>query len=209
MLFLRRLALVLILPLALAACGAEPKWASDDDVRRSLYRAPGAPTLTLITAINNRSGAGGHSALLVSGQHRVLFDPAGTWWHPTVPERNDVLFGMTPLMLEYYTDYHARATYHVVFQEITVTPETAALALQLVQEHGPAAKAMCGQSVSGILQQLGFSGIRRSYYPDKIMDDFANVPGVRERKVFDDSPDANQDILDAQRAARVAEILGN
>ncbi|MEL6585073.1 MAG: hypothetical protein AAFY65_16925 [Pseudomonadota bacterium] len=197
---LRAVALALSL-LALAGCGADNVYAPLEEVSARAYRAEGPPTLTLITAINNRSGQGGHSALMVSGSQRVIFDPAGTWWHPTAPERGDVLFGITPTMLEFYSDYHARPTYHVVFQELTVSPEMAEQALALVQAHGPASKATCGQSVSGILQELGFTNVRRAWYPHKIMRDFANVPGVQERKVFDNEVDAHSP--DGPRVARV------
>ncbi|CTQ48490.1 hypothetical protein [Jannaschia donghaensis] len=185
---LRALAVMVFLPL-LAACGADNIYAPLSEVQNRAYRASGPTTLTLLTAINNRSGAGGHSALMISGDQRVIFDPAGTWRHPTAPERGDVLYGITPTMLEFYIDYHARPTYHLVSQEISVSPELAAQALQLVQAHGPASKATCGQSISGILQQLGFTQVKRRWYPDRIMKDFAAVPGVRETKRFDDTVD--------------------
>ena len=185
---LRALAMSLLLPL-LAACGADNVYAPIEEVQARAYAAPGPAKLTLITAINNRSGAGGHSALMVSGSQRVIFDPAGTWWHPTVPERGDVLYGITPTMLEFFNDYHARPTYHIVLQEVVVAPEIAEQALALVQAHGPANKSTCGQSVSGILQQLGFTQVRRSWFPERIMRDFAEVPGVVEQKIFDDTED--------------------
>lgn len=185
---LRWLAAALALSL-LTACGADNVFAPQAEVDSRAFRAEGPPKLTLITAINNRSGAGGHSALMVSGSQRVIFDPAGTWHHPTAPERGDVIFGITPTMLEFYIDYHARPTYHVVRQEITVSPALAEQALALVQAHGPASKATCGQSVSGILRELGFTQVSRRWFPDRIMDDFADVPGVVETKIFDDTED--------------------
>lgn len=184
----RALALIVLLPL-LAACGADNIYAPLSEVQDRAYRAEGPTTLTLMTAINNRSGAGGHSALMVSGSQRVIFDPAGTWRHPTVPERGDVLYGITPTMLEFYVDYHARPTYHFVSQEITVPAELAERALQLVQAHGPASKATCGQSVSGLLRELGYTQVNRRWYPDRIMRDFADVPGVRRTERFDDTVD--------------------
>ncbi|MEM9796110.1 MAG: hypothetical protein AAF919_06455 [Pseudomonadota bacterium] len=182
------LALLLAVPL-LVGCGADNVYAPMEEVQRRAYAADGPATLTLITAINNRSGQGGHSALMISGSQRVIFDPAGTWWHPTAPERGDVIFGITPTMLDFYVDYHARPTYHVVLQEVTVPRETAETALRLVQAHGPAPKATCGQSISGVLQELGFTPVRRAWFPDRIMRDFETVPGVQTEKVFDDTVD--------------------
>lgn len=186
----RLIAALLLVPL-LAACAADNVYAPLEEVNARAWAAPGPPTLTLVTAISNRTGTGGHSALMVSGSQRVIFDPAGTWWHPNAPERGDVKFGMTPTMVEFYTDYHARPEYRLVLQELSVSPDQAERALQLVQAHGPASKATCGQSVSGILQDLGFASVRRSWFPDRIMRDFAEVPGVRETVIVDDTEDAN------------------
>ncbi len=187
---LRLMALTLLLPL-LAACGADNVYAPLVEVQSRAYREAGPATLTLMTAINNRSGSGGHSALMVSGSQRVIFDPAGTWYHPTAPERGDVIFGVTPQMLDFYVDYHARPTYHLVSQKIVVSPEQAERALQLVQAHGPASKATCGQSVSGILRELGYRQVGQSFFPANIMRDFQGVPGVVRTEVYDDTVDAS------------------
>lgn len=200
---LRALALTLGLSL-LAGCGADSIYAPVAEVSARAHVEPGPARLTLMTAINNRSGEGGHSALMVSGSQRVLFDPAGTWRHPTAPERGDVIYGITPTMLEFYTDYHARPTYHVVVQEVVVPAETAERALALVEAHGPASKATCGMSVSGILRELGFSQVDRSWFPARIMRDFAEVPGVVEHKIFDDTEDAHSPDGPAARAAALA-----
>jgi hypothetical protein len=99
-------------PLALGACAAEPVWAPDDLVQRNIYRHPGPNMLTLFTVLNVGSDNGAHSGLMVSGSQRVIFDPAGTFKHPTIPERNDVIFGATPGLVDLYIDYHTRETYY-------------------------------------------------------------------------------------------------
>ncbi len=185
---LRALAVATLLPL-LAGCGAEAIYAPLSEVSARAYRADDAPRLTLVTAINNRSGEGGHSALLISGSQRAIYDPAGTWRHPTVPERGDVLYGMTPTMLDYYVDYHARPTFHVVMQSVPVDAATAERALALVAAAGPASKATCGISVSGILRELGFREVDRSWFPARIMRDFDGVPGVVRTEIYDDTVD--------------------
>ena len=192
---------------ALCACTAEPKWADESTVTQARYAHDGPSSLTLITAINNRSGSGGHTALLVNGSERVLWDPAGTWWHPTVPERNDVLFGMNPTVYEFYLDYHARETYHVVLQEVEVSREVADQALSLVKANGAASNATCAITTSRILQTLGLSEVSPSYFPARVMRDFATIPGVLERKIFDDSPDSNSDLL-RYRARQAAKAAG-
>ena len=184
-----RAAAAALLVIGLAGCEVDRTFAPLSEVEGRAWAEGGQPSLTLVTAIGNRDGSGGHSALVVSGSQRVLFDPAGTWRHPTVPERGDVLYGMTPTMMDFYIDYHARPAYHVVLQRVAVSPATAERALQLVRDHGPASKATCGRAVSGILRELGFEEVDRRWFPDRIMRDFASVPGVVETKVYDDTED--------------------
>lgn len=192
---MRRLWLVVVLPVLLAACGAEPIWAPEEQVQAALHRHDGPPALTLYTVISNRSGGGAHSALMVNSTHRAIFDPAGTFKHPVLPERNDVHFGITERARELYIDYHARETYHVVEQTIAVTPEQAALAMRLIQENGAVPKAMCSSSVTNILRQVpGFETIPQSMFPKKPMEAFGALPGARTVKFYDDSPDNRGDL---------------
>lgn len=198
---MRRTLLCLALPALLAACGgAEPVWAPDEAVERAVYRHDAPPSITLFTMINNKTGGGGHSAMMVNASQRVIFDPAGTWWHRNAPERNDVHYGITPQRLKFYKDYHARETYHVVMQTRQVSPEVAEKALQLVQGYGAVPKAACGRATSSILGQLpGFETVPASMYPKRIMAGFAELPGVTTETIFDDDPDNNTAVLAAQQ----------
>ncbi len=206
---MRNILLGLLLPLFLAACGAEPKWAPQEDVDRVRYRADGPPKITLFTVINNRTDSGAHSALMINGSQRVIFDPAGTWWHHSIPERNDVHYGITPRVLAFYVDYHARETYRVVMQEVIVSPEVAEIALREVQAHGAVPKAFCARSVSGILPRVpGFESIRDTFHPKKLHRQFARIPGVRERVIRDDDDNARSALLTA-RNARPVPAAGN
>ncbi|WP_425051453.1 hypothetical protein [Psychromarinibacter sp. S121] len=194
---MRRIALVLLMPLFLAACGAEPTWAPDDAVQRSLYRHDGPPTITLFTVISNQNGSGGHSAIMVNGSHRAIFDPAGTFQHPALPERNDVVFGMSDKAVQFYNDYHARVTWHVVRQDVVVSPEVAEAALQRIQSYGAVPKAMCAQATSSILNDLpGFQHVPQTFSPIAVMNAFDNIPGVKKSVFRDDSP-ANNDFIKA------------
>lgn len=190
---------ILLFPLFLAACTAEPIWAPDEAVSRAVYRHDGPPSITLVTMINNRSKEGAHSALLINASQRVIFDPAGSWWHRNAPERNDLHYGMRPILLDFYIDYHARETYHVVMQRKVVSPEVAERALQLAQGYGAVPKARCGSATSAILGQLpGFEGVRQSWYPGRIMKSFEKLPGVETTRYFDDDSDDNGGVLRAQ-----------
>lgn len=185
--------------LALAGCAAEEIWAPDDAVARAAYRHSGPMTVTLLTAISNTSGNGGHSALLIDGQQRVLYDPAGSWWHPDIPERNDVLFGMSPVYFDFFMDYHARETFHMVVQTVEISPETAAALIAGVQAQGASPKAYCARSISNVLANTpGFESINVSFFPVAIMNRFEDIPGVVTTRVYDDDSDDNLELLQAQ-----------
>ncbi|GHF04743.1 hypothetical protein GCM10016455_27530 [Aliiroseovarius zhejiangensis] len=192
-----RLIMAVSLLLTLAACGgADNVWASDEAVSRAKYRHGGPPTITLFTVISNKSGAGAHSALMINGSERLIFDPAGTWHHPNLPERLDVHYGMTDKAVDFYIDYHARITYHVVRQDIVVSPQVAEMAIRAVERYGAVPKAQCATSVGTILRSLpGFQSVKPSMFPKKIMDQFAAFPGVTERKFYDNDPEENGVIL--------------
>lgn len=191
-----RVLLFLVAALSLAACGAQSKWATDDAVFKATYIHDGPPMITLFTVIANRSGAGAHSALLINGSERVFFDPAGSWHHPNLPERNDVHFGITNIAVDFYIDYHSRITHHTVRQDIIVSAEVAEMAMRAVKAYGPVSRAMCGVAVARILRGLpGFENLPQTPFPKRIMQNFGELPGVTEQKFFDDDPEENSQIL--------------
>ena len=183
-----------------AAC-AEPTWAPDTEVQKAIRPYDGQPKLTLFTVQSTLNGSGAHSSLMVSGAHRALFDPAGTFRMPGAPERNDVIFGVTDQVLSVYIDYHARETYNVLIQEVPVSRDTAARALRLIQDHGPTPKAHCNVAVTRILSQLSeFSEVPRGYYPNRTAEWLAAHPGSNARLVTDDDADDNHGVLIAAGA---------
>jgi hypothetical protein len=191
-----RLVLAMMAVLMLAACGAEPKWASDEAVSRARYVHAAPPSVTLFTVISTQNGSGAHSGLMINGSERIMFDPAGTWYHPALPERNDVHFGITPKMLNFYIDYHARETFDVVEQTIVVSPGIAELVAQRAKAYGAVPKAMCTNSISAILRGVpGFEGLPQTYYPKKLSAAFAQLPGVTTREITDDDADDNHGVL--------------
>lgn len=191
-----RALLSLLALLTLAACGAEPVWAPEERVQAARYVHDGPPSITLFTVINNRSNAGAHSGLMINGSERIMFDPAGTWQHPRIPERNDVHYGITPRIVNFYIDYHARETFRVVEQTVIVSPGVAALVAQRAKAYGAVPKAQCAKSVTDILRGVpGFENVRASWYPNKIMDDFAKIPGITTRVIRDEDADKNHGVL--------------
>ena len=183
---MRRITLLFIALLGLTACGADPTWAPDELVTKAHVATSNPPTLTLFTVVNVNSGNGGHSALLVDGRERVLFDPAGSFYHPHLPERNDVIYGMTDPAVDFFIDYHSRESWRVVRQDLVVPPEIAAEALALVKENGPVPKAFCANSISNVLAQLpGFESVRTTMFPVPLMEQFATYQGVVTHEFHD------------------------
>ncbi len=182
----------------LSGCGgpAEPVWAPDAEIQKRAYSHSGPPEITLYTVVSKRSGSGAHSGLLINSTERILFDPAGTFKLPFAPERNDVHFGITDRALAVYIDYHARESFDVIEQRLTVTPEQAALAARLVKSYGAVPKAQCSLSITRILRQIpGFESISTGYFPKRARAEFGALPGVRERIITDDDADKNHNVL--------------
>jgi len=195
---MRLILLALGAALFLVGCAAESVVSTMDEVTRAAYRHDGPPRLTVYTMINNRSGAGAHSSLMINGPQRVIFDPAGSFNSlRSLPERDDVLYGITPAVADVYTRYHARKTYHVRIQRIDVSPELAARALALVEANGPVPSAQCSLATSRILGELFPGQVRTSWFPNRTADDFARIPGVTEETLYEYDSDDNSAVLAA------------
>ncbi len=193
---MRKWILMSIAALALSACAGQRVWAPDEAVTKAAYHHNGPPRLTLYTMINNKSGAGAHTSLMINGSQRVIFDPAGSFRHKSIPERNDVLFGITPHVADVYTRYHARKTYHVQVQQIDVSPQVAEMAIRLVMENGPVGAAKCSNSTSQIISQLpGFEQVHQTWYPRKLAAQLDEIPGVTSQELYEYDSDDNSKLL--------------
>lgn len=186
---------------ALSACAGDNKWATDAQMAAPLahYVAEPPRTITLFTVQSTRNGSGAHSGLLINASEQVMFDPAGTWYHPYLPERGDVHYGVTPKMISFYIDYHARETFNVIEQTVVVTPEIAELVKQRAEAYGSVPSAQCAHSVSSILHGVpGFESISGTWYPNKLMKEFAQLPGATRKVITDDDADNNHGVLMVQ-----------
>ena len=150
-----------LVPLALQGCAAPSVWASDEAVAQAYAPVTGETALTLFTMKNSGSDNGAHTALMIEADQRVIFDPAGSFETAALPERNDLIYGVTEQVAEVYVSFHARDDYYVVAQRVAVPPETAQAALALAQQAGPVPRTRCTIATGRLLQQLpGFEGIR-------------------------------------------------
>ena len=193
------------LPLALSACSASEVWAPDDVVSRATYRDTSGTYLTLFTMRNTGSDNGAHTALLINGSQRIIFDPAGSFEQTRMPERNDVLFGVSPELEAYYVSFHARITYYVLAQTVQVSAEVAERAMQLALANGPEPQAHCARSTSRLLRQLpGFSDFRQTWDPNRVSEDFAKLADVTTREYRETDAD-DKSIAAAQINAALQE----
>ena len=186
---------------ALSACAGDNKWATDAQMAAPLAHYVAAPprTITLFTVQSTRNGSGAHSGLLINASEQVMFDPAGTWYHPNLPERGDVHYGVSPKMITFYIDYHARETFNVIEQTVVVTPQVAELVKHRAEAYGSVPSAQCARSVSSILHGVpGFEAISTSWYPNKLMKEFGQLPGVTRKVITDDDADENHGVLMVQ-----------
>jgi hypothetical protein len=183
--------------LALAGCAEQKKPNADAaELAAASYRHDGPPALTLFTMVNNRTGSGGHSSLMINASERVIFDPAGSFYADVVPERNDVLYGITPGVVLAYRGAHARSTHHVVMQRLEVTPAQAEHALQLVASNGRVPGAYCANATSSILSQIpGLESLNVTFYPVKLSDQFGALPGVSTERYYEDDDEDLQKAL--------------
>lgn len=176
-----------LVAVSVSAC-AERIEAPSAQVSAARFVADEPPSITLYTVINNRSEAGAHSALLINASQRVLFDPAGSWPQPESPEVNDVRFGMTDRMLVNFIDFQARETFRIEEQTLRLSPETAERILTLALQNGAVPKAQCARSIADLLREVpGFEGLPQTWFPRKLHDGFATLPGVTERRLRDNA----------------------
>ena len=200
----RRVFLAAALPAALAACGAENIWASDERVRAARYVSPEPPSITLFTVIGIPRGEGGHSALMINGSQRVIYDPAGSWQHPNIPERGDVLYGITDNFKNFYIDYHARETYWVAEDTIRVPLEVADFAIRRAEQNGPGAKSFCARESARVLSGVpGFQTVPNTFSPLRLREWFLRQPGVISKRHQDGDPANNHDVLLRQKDGRI------
>ncbi len=182
MIGLVRIALAGFVALSLSGCAAEAIWDSDEAVARATYIPPGPPTVTLITSINTQNGSGAHSALVIDGAQRVMFDPSGSWYNPNIPERHDVLYGMSPRYMDAYIAFQSDGIYEVTTQTIEVSPEVAQQLSQAVQANGPVAPGFCSRSITQILGSTpGFASVDQTFFPTNAMRQMSLIPGIREQ----------------------------
>jgi len=172
--------------LMLAGCEIyEP--ASPEEISRASYVSAEPPSVTLVSMVSTRTGKSAHSALLINGAQRVLYDPAGTFQHPDLPRRGDIHYGITPRFLDYYERYHARHSHFVHSQTVYVSRATADQVLANAKAIGPTPKMLCNTAVANALRPVSpFTEVRPTISPEASRRAFALIPGVADSYVRED-----------------------
>ena len=119
---LRPVGLLFVLHIILSVCADRAPQFSDEALQNAVYKHPELAALILFTMVNNRSGTGAHTSLMINASQRVIFDPAGTLRHVHLLEKEDVIYGITPAVEGFYVRAHASKTHHVVIQKRIVPP---------------------------------------------------------------------------------------
>ena len=189
---MKRRAFLLGAPALLAACSTKPTVFEDPGIVANAFRANDGPTrLEVFTSFNVQTDNGAHSALFIHADQRVVFDPAGTFKHPQLPEQHDVIFGMSPNARKAFVDYHTRSTYWTAMQSFEVSPATADYVLAEARTLGPVPDAFCTRSISGLLASTpGLPvSVRQTWFPNNLHDQLVGQPGVirNEFRQFDDA----------------------
>jgi hypothetical protein len=195
----RRGLCALIVSAGLSGCAAmfedKTPQASDADMAALSHVSSEPPSLTLVTSISNRDNSGAHSALIINGPERAVFNPAGTWRHPLAPEQGDFHRNFSPGMEQWFFDYHARETFRIRAQTVEVPMEVAAQALEAARNWGSVPPAQCTRAITLILNDLpGFEDFGVTWWPLRASDTFAELPAVTTVLYTDDSPDDWSDL---------------
>ncbi|MEO0487184.1 MAG: hypothetical protein AAF092_14865 [Pseudomonadota bacterium] len=192
---MRRRAFLIGAPALLAACSTKPRvFASAERVLA--VRAPntGQTGLAVFTSFNVGSNNGAHTALFIHADEHVIFDAAGSFAHPSLPEQHDVIFGANDRVRTTFVRYHTRSTYWTTLQSFDVSPETARWVFDAARQAGPVPDAFCTRSISTILHEAPDMPvqIRPSWFPNALHDQLLDAPGVT-REEFREDDDADKE----------------
>ena len=103
-----------------------------------------------------------------------------------IPERGDVLYGITPVVADFYARAHARSTYHVVSQEIPVSAQEAERLLSRAKSEGPVAAAFCAYATSSLIRQLpGFEDVQVTFFPVNLQEQLEGRAGVVTTRYYE------------------------
>ena len=169
--FYQRLGLTIVICLIMLTGGGVQGQNEEENDRNSSFSDQ--PSISLITVVNNENKRGGHSSLIIRASEKVIFDPAGRIRSKYIKEKGDVLYGINNEIEKIYLSIHARESYHVVKQTSFVSMAIAEQALTLAKNNGPVGPALCARAISLLLKKLPGFDMTVTYFPEKLMSEFA------------------------------------
>lgn len=182
----------------LYSCTAKYHRASDDEVRNAFFHHDGPPLIALLSMIKDYGNSSEHCGILINGDQRVIYDPAGSydpasqkgWYVP--PRKDDIHYGVTDRALDQYQRFHSRLGYYVLRQTVEVSLATANLAIRLSQQKGETVKTQCASSASWVLKQLpGFESLHQTMLPNGLRKQFAQLPNVQNFEIHENDVGQN------------------
>jgi hypothetical protein len=189
---MRSVVFALCAVLALSGCEFY-RAAAPEQVTAARYVGTEPPSVTLLSMVNDRNDRAAHSALLINGSERVIYDPAGTFQHPDLPRRGDIHYGISPRYLDYYERYHARFDYYVHAQTVPVSRATADQILANAQAKGKTPKMLCAEAITSAIRPVEpFTHVGITLFPEGVRKDFARIPGVQDSYVREDDVGKNR-----------------
>lgn len=138
-----------------------------------------APEIALITILHRPSGLGRHTALLINGSQRVLYDPASHWTLGHSVRRGDLRLGFGAAAWDDYLRRAAALEAGVVIQRLPVPRAVADRAIARAATRPVAAPGTCALAVAQLLRQVdGFDWVQPTLLPDGLAGQFARRPGI-------------------------------
>lgn len=172
-------AILLGISLFAAGCASNSGTALPAEIAAAEVSVPAPASVSLITMVNEKTGGGEHSALLINGSQQIIYDPAGTFRHSQLPRRDDVVYGITPRFASYYNSYHARFGYYVKVQTLEISRTQADAMIAAAQARGHVPKLFCATAISDVLNDFPqFADIPVTFFPGAIMKRVARIDAV-------------------------------
>jgi len=145
---------------------------------------PGPGPTPMLTLLEVRAGVpytGSHSAPMVTGAERVIFDPAGSFGGSGVAVHDNIIRDVSEPALDLLMAFQTPDGFAVVRHDLPVTPEVPSLALTQFAQRPATTPGGCACTVAKVLGGLpGFPGFDGLMMPDRFFVRFAALLGVRE-----------------------------
>lgn len=147
------------------------------------YVSDTQPEIVLFTVLLGSRGV--HSALMVNGDHRLVYDPAGGWRDSDGLSDGDLRYAMTPQRLARYLHYNTRRGRQVIIHRRPVPREVADQAIAALEGRRPFPSGFCAVATGRVLRALpGFEGIAQTFSPRELMRAFS-ATGVPRVEILD------------------------